>query len=72
MKDTLDFFLALGLPIVELQSSKLYPQSLQASSVVDIFRLAFRGQKYSSFNTECKVKDIHREKFLSYPQIMNH
>ena len=28
VNDTLDFFLSLGLPIIELQSSKLYPQSL--------------------------------------------
>ena len=61
VKDTLDFFLALGLPIVELQSSKLYPQSLQASSVVDIFRLALEDRNIPVY-TECKVKDIHRGK----------
>ena len=61
VNDTLDFFLSLGLPIIELQSSKLYPQSLQASSVVDIFRLALEDRNIPVY-TECKVKDIHRGK----------
>ena len=38
--NTKEYFLTLGLPIVELEDGKLYPQSLQASSVVDILRLA--------------------------------
>ncbi|ADL54008.1 NAD(P)/FAD-dependent oxidoreductase [Clostridium cellulovorans] len=37
---TLDFFSTLGLPIIESDGDKLFPMSLQASSVVDIFRLA--------------------------------
>ena len=54
VKDTLDFFLALGLPIVELQSSKLYPQSLQASSVVEIFRLALEDRNIPVYTGRSK------------------
>ena len=63
VKDTLDFFLSLGLPIVELQNSKLYPQSLQASSVVDIFKLALEDRNIPVY-TDCKVKVIHKDKFF--------
>ena len=40
IEDTRNFFLSIGLPIVELENNKLYPQSLQASSVVDSFYFA--------------------------------
>lgn len=63
VRDTIDFFLSLGLPIVELQSSKLYPQSLQASSVVDIFKLALEDRNIPVY-TNCKVKDIHKDKIF--------
>ena len=64
VEDTLNFFSFLGLPIVELEKGKLYPQSLQASSVVDIFRLALEDRKISVYNS-CKIKSIHkRKKFI--------
>ena len=44
IEDTRNFFLSIGLPIIELENNKLYPQSLQASSVVDIFRLALEDK----------------------------
>ena len=59
--DTLNFFLSLGLPIVELKNSKLYPQSLQASSVVDILKMAIED-RYIPVYTNCKIKDIHKDK----------
>ncbi|MBC8061746.1 MAG: NAD(P)/FAD-dependent oxidoreductase [Clostridiaceae bacterium] len=37
--DTENFFTSLGLPLVSLEDGKLYPMSLQASAVLDIFRL---------------------------------
>lgn len=58
--NTKEFFLTLGLPIVELEDGKLYPQSLQASSVVDIFRLALEEKNIPVYNN-CKVKTIHRK-----------
>lgn len=59
VNDTENFFLSLGLPIVELQNGKMYPRSLQASSVVDIFRLALEDRNIPLY-TNCKVKDIHK------------
>lgn len=38
--DTINFFYSLGLPLTELDDGKLYPLSLQASSVLDILRMA--------------------------------
>jgi predicted Rossmann fold flavoprotein len=40
VKDTVDFFNGLGLPLVVLEDGKMYPRSLQASSALDIFRMA--------------------------------
>jgi predicted Rossmann fold flavoprotein len=61
IEDTINFFLSLGLPIVELQNKKLYPKSLQASSVVDIFRLSIEDRNIPLY-TNCKIKDIHKNK----------
>lgn len=61
VEDTENFFLTLGLPIIELQNKKLYPKSLQASSVVDIFRLALEDKNIPLY-TSCKIKDIHKNK----------
>ncbi len=61
VKETLDFFLTLGLPIVELQNGKLYPQSLQASSVVDILKMALEDRNIPLY-TNTKVKTIHKDK----------
>lgn len=41
---TIDFFSSLGLPITTLDEGKMYPLSLQASSVLDIFRLALEDR----------------------------
>lgn len=38
--DTKNFFSALGLPLVTLEDGKMYPQSLQSSSVIDILKLS--------------------------------
>ncbi|KAJ50558.1 hypothetical protein BD780_003744 [Clostridium tetanomorphum] len=40
VENTIEFFYSLGLPLVELDHGKMYPMSLQASSVLDILRLA--------------------------------
>ncbi|HOS38152.1 MAG TPA: NAD(P)/FAD-dependent oxidoreductase [Spirochaetota bacterium] len=43
--DTLAFFLSISIPVVELERGRLYPASLQSSSVVKVFEyeLARRG-----------------------------
>ena len=61
LEDTKNFFLSLGLPIVALPTGKLYPQSLQASSVVDILKMAIEDRNIPLY-TSCKIKDIHRGK----------
>lgn len=61
VEDSKNFFLSLGLPIIELEKGKLYPQSLQASSVVDIFRLAIEEKEIPLY-TDCKIKTIHKKK----------
>ena len=61
LEDTKNFFLSLGLPIVSLPTGKLYPQSLQASSVVDILKMAIEDRNIPLY-TNCKIKDIHSGK----------
>lgn len=61
LEDTKNFFLSLGLPIIELKTGKLYPQSLQASSVVDILKMAIKDRNIPLY-TNCKIKDIHKGK----------
>lgn len=61
VENTRNFFLSLGLPTVELKNGKLYPQSLQASSVVDIFRLALEDKNIPLY-TDKKIKTIHKGK----------
>ena len=61
LEDTKNFFLSLGLPIVALPTGKLYPQSLQASSVVDILKMAIEDRNIPLY-TNCKIKDIHSGK----------
>lgn len=40
VNDTLNFFKSIGLPLIELEEGKMFPLSLQASSVLDILRFA--------------------------------
>lgn len=61
VNDTKNLFLSLGLPIVELEKGKLYPASLQASSVVDILKLSIEERNIPVY-TDCKIKTIHKNK----------
>ena len=61
VENTKNLFLTLGLPIIELEKGKLYPESLQASSVVDILKLSLEEKNIPVY-TNCKVKTIHRKK----------
>lgn len=40
VSDTVNFFSSLGLPLITLEEGKMFPMSLQASSVLDILRFA--------------------------------
>lgn len=57
VKDTINFFLMLGLPITTLEAGKMYPLSLQASSVLDIFRLSLEEKSIPLYSGH-KVTDI--------------
>ncbi|HSN58128.1 MAG TPA: aminoacetone oxidase family FAD-binding enzyme, partial [Clostridiaceae bacterium] len=59
--DTLDFFSLLGLPLTALEVGKVYPLSLQASSVLDIFRLALDERGIPVY-LDSKVKEVKRLK----------
>lgn len=64
VEDAKNFFLSLGLPLIELENGKLYPRSLQASSVLDIFRLTLEERDIPVY-TDCKVKSINKNKTFS-------
>ena len=55
--DTISFFESLGLPLVTLDEGKMYPMSLQASSVIDILRLALEEKNIPVY-LNAKVKEI--------------
>lgn len=57
---TKNVFLSLGLPLTELENGKLYPESLQASSVIDIFRLSLDEAGIPIYS-DCKVKSITKK-----------
>lgn len=64
IKDTENMFLSLGLPLVELENGKMYPKSLQASSVVDIFRMALNDRQIPLY-PNCKITSIDKKnKFI--------
>lgn len=44
INETINFFYSLGLPLTTLDGDKMYPLSLQASSVLDIFRIAIEDR----------------------------
>lgn len=57
VKDTVNFFSSIGLPLATLEDGKMFPMSLQASSVLDILRLALTDRNIPIYlNT--KVKNI--------------
>lgn len=56
-----DFFLFLGLPWTQLKNGKMYPQSLQASSVVDILKMSIEDREIPIYYNS-KVKSISKKK----------
>jgi len=60
-KDTISFFESLGLPLVTLDEGKMYPMSLQASSVIDLLRLALEEKNIPVY-LNAKVKEIMETK----------
>ncbi|ERI95187.1 flavoprotein family protein [Clostridiales bacterium oral taxon 876 str. F0540] len=59
--DTINFFSSIGLPLITLEEGKMYPMSLQASSVLDIMRLALEDRSIPVY-LNSKVKSINKKK----------
>lgn len=60
MKDTTDFFASLGIPLVTIDGGKMFPMSMQASSVIDILRFTLEKKNIPVYiNT--KVKEIFKK-----------
>jgi predicted Rossmann fold flavoprotein len=59
VEDTTNLFYSLGLPLTTLEGDKMYPLSLQASSVLDVFRMAMEDRNIPIY-LNSKVKDIKK------------
>lgn len=57
LKDTINFFYSLGLPLTALEDGKMYPLSLQASSVLDVFRMALEDRNIPVY-LDSKISSI--------------
>lgn len=44
VRDTIEFFNKLGLPLTAIENGRMYPMSLQAASVLEIFRIALEDR----------------------------
>lgn len=57
IRQTIDYFSMLGLPLTRLKDGFMYPMSLQAASVLDIFELALEERNVPVFLNN-KVLDV--------------
>ncbi|WP_125154191.1 NAD(P)/FAD-dependent oxidoreductase [Clostridium rectalis] len=68
-EDTINFFSSLGLPLIELDEGKMYPMSLQASSVLDILKLALYERDIPVYlNNKIKDIKIENDSFVLFSQ----
>ncbi len=44
VRQAIDFFATLGLPLISLEDGRMYPMSLQAAAVLEIFKLALEDR----------------------------
>ena len=62
--ETENFFSALGLPLTTLEEGKVFPLSLQASSVLDIFRFSLEERSVPVYlNSKIKKINYHKNGF---------
>lgn len=61
VNDTINFFKSIGLPLIELEEGKLFPLSLQASSVLDILRFALE-ERNIPVHLDTKINKVKYEK----------
>lgn len=57
LDDTITFFASLGLPLITLENGRMYPLSLQASSVLDILKMSLEDRNIPIY-LNSKVEDI--------------
>ncbi|TNJ66885.1 NAD(P)/FAD-dependent oxidoreductase [Paenibacillus hemerocallicola] len=57
VRQTADFFNTLGLPLIAVENGRMYPMSLQAASVLDIFRIALEDRNVPIY-FKTKVLDV--------------
>lgn len=57
VRQTIEFFNMLGLPLTNLEDGRMYPMSLQAGSVLDIFQLALEERNVPVYFKH-KVLDV--------------
>jgi len=60
VEDALNFFSSLGLHLVTLEEGKMYPISLQASAVLDIFRYNLEDREIPIY-LNSKVKSLKKD-----------
>lgn len=58
--DTFSFFENLGLPLIALEEGKVYPLSLQASSVIDILRMSLSEHNINLYLNSKVIKISHK------------
>jgi predicted Rossmann fold flavoprotein len=61
LNHTIDFFTSLGIPLVTIDGGKMFPMSMQASSVIDILRFAIE-ENHIPVYTNTKAKEITKNK----------
>lgn len=59
-KDTVEFFESIGLPLIEGESGKLFPQSLQATSVLDLMRLELE-RLHVTETVDCFISSVNKK-----------
>ncbi|SMF92262.1 hypothetical protein SAMN05661091_5748 [Paenibacillus uliginis N3/975] len=57
VRQTVDFFNTLGLPLIAVENGRMYPMSLQAASVLEVFRIALED-RYVPIHFKTKVLDV--------------
>ena len=61
LNETLRFFESLGIHPYEGESGKIYPNSLQASSILDVLRYEAERLKVKEV-TDCEIKELRKSK----------
>ncbi|WP_044480602.1 BaiN/RdsA family NAD(P)/FAD-dependent oxidoreductase [Paenibacillus antibioticophila] len=57
VRQTVDFFNTLGLPLTAIENGRMYPMSLQAASVLNIFQIALEDRNVPIY-FKTKVLDV--------------